>query len=440
MKQSPIFTVLGLGPSGTVAAHRAAQRGLEVVGIDPRGVNAPSTVGLWASQLPRWFPREAVASRFRPALITPAGTRILTSEYVVLSPGWEQVLDGFEVVREKAWPGVGMKYSLSFDGNRENPTIQQRISALKSWFRPNPDEQVSVILDESSSPGQLSHLLVSVPQVTMKAHQVAYGMVVPENAVPDTQRQGVLMDFSPLPGYTDSNPVTFSYRIPLGDGTWLIEETILATTGDPATLLPHLEEKNSDRLQHLGISGEHILRSEVVVFPLGPRRLPDDRPRTRLGLALSMIPFLKGAWLDLRFLAGPWNGRGIPGEAHIGGTAGWIHPATGYSVGTVLAHTDAMLDRVLNGETPTPKSWRINHLLRTLGLNIILRLSASQYREFFTIVLGLPEKDLLDYLTCTNPWVTARVMVRIILREFRSSPSTALAVFRHLPAALIKKP
>ena len=153
-----------------------------------------------------------------------------------------------------------------------------------------------------------------------------------------------------------------------------------------------------------------------------------------------MIPVLQGAWLDLRFLAGPWNGRGIPGEAHIGGTAGWIHPATGYSVGTVLAHTDAMLDRVLNGETPTPKSWRINHLLRTLGLNIILRLSASQYREFFTIVLGLPEKDLLDYLTCTNPWVTARVMVRIILREFRSSPSTALAVFRHLPAALIKKP
>lgn len=434
MKQSPILAVLGLGPSGAVAAHRAAQRGLDVVGIDPRGVNAPSTVGLWASQLPEWFPEEAVASRFQPAVIIQASTRILASEYVVLAPGWEQTLDGFEVVREKAWPAVSVRYSGPAGDTRS------RLQRLRSLFRPNPDEQVSVVMDESDNPGQLSHLLVSVPQSTMTARQLAYGVVVPESSIPEGQRQGVLMDFSQLPGYDDSTPVTFSYRIPLGDGTWLIEETILASTGIPEALIAHLEEKNSARLDHLRINTDDILRSEMVDFPLGPHRLPDDRPRTRLGLALSMIPFIQGSWLDLRFLAGPWGGSGMAGEAHIGGAAGWIHPATGYSVGTVLAHTDAMLDRVLAGKTPTPKSWWLNQHLRTLGLNILLRFSPAQYREFFTTILNLPEKNLLDYLICTNPRITAKVMVKIILRQFRSHPSTAFTVFQHLPAALIKKP
>ena len=421
--------VLGLGPSGTVAAYRASQRGLNVLGIDPRGINAPSTVGVWASQLPDWFPEDAVASRFTPDVISHTGRQVLTAEYAMLAPGWEQHLAGFDVVEKKAEPAITVLFGVP--GQKGRP--------LRSWFQPKSDELLSVMSEDDSLIDIVDHLLITTTPSPMSARQLAHGLVVPEGSVPEAHRRGVLMDFSPVAGFPDDGPVTFSYRVPLGDGTWLIEETILATDGDPKTLLEHLEAKNLARLEQLGITMEDIRRTEVVSFPLGPRRIPGDRARTPLGLALGMIPLGRRASLDLRFLAGPWGGKGVKGEAHIGTAGGWIHPATGYSVGAVLADTDAMLDRVLAGSPPTSRAWRINYALRRFGLNVVLGFSPTQYHEFFGIVLSLPERDLLAYLTSTSPWATARVMVRIFLRAFRRTPSTAMAVFRLAPAALFRK-
>ncbi len=433
MKELYDVAVLGLGPSGAVAAHRATKRGLKVLGIDPRGINSPSTVGMWAFQIPAWFPPEAIATRFTPSMITHKGRIDLTTEYVMLKSGWEKHLEGFDVIRDKAQPTA--RYSWGDDA----PTRRNRFSALQSWFKPDPDEQVSVMFDDAPSPGSFTNLLVSTPASIMEARQLARGIVVPESVVPVEQRFAVLMDFSALPGFDEPGPVSFSYRVPLGDGNWLIEETILATTDSPSELLPHLKRKNLARMEHLGIPESEQIGSEVVNFPLGPRSLPHDRPRTRLGLALSSIPFARGAHLDLRFLAGPWGGRGIAGEASIGSAGGWIHPATGYSVGEVLAGTDTMLDRVLAGNTATSMAWRLNYALRHLGLNVLLELNPAQYQEFFSIVLSLPEKDLLGYLNSTDPRVTARVMMKIIINEFKSSPATALTVLKRAPGAAFRK-
>ncbi|GAB3591419.1 Lycopene beta cyclase [Corynebacterium faecale] len=422
MKELYDVAVLGLGPSGAVAAHRAAQRGLTVLGIDNKGVNAPSTVGLWAFQLPDWFPAEAVASRFTPSMITQKGRQQMEADYVILKTGWEQHLDGFDIVREKARPAV----AVTFGGREARP----RLRGLRSWFAPNPHEQVSVMFDDSPGPDRIDRLLISVPETPLPARQLARGTMVPEAAIPPAHRSAVLMDFSPVAGFDEPGPITFSYRVPLGDGTWLIEETILATTGSPSELLPHLKRKNLARMEQLGIAHDRATGTEVVNFALGPYSLPANRPRTRLGLALSSIPCGKRSSLDLRFLLGPWGGRGMAGEVSIGSAGGWMHPATGYSVGEVLAGTDRMLDRVFSGALPTSKGWRVNHHLRRMGLNVLLRLSPTQFTEFFSIVLSLPEKDLLAYLTGTDPKKTARVMMKIILREFASSPSTAATVLK----------
>lgn len=408
--------VLGLGPSGAVAAHRAAQRGLKVLGIDPRGVNAPSTVGLWAFQLPDWFPVDAVASRFKPSMITQKGCHQMEADYVILKTGWEQHLDGFDILREKARPATALQFS-----TQEAP---RRSTGLRSWFAPNPDEQVSIMVDDSPAPDRIGRLLVSVSESSMPARQLARGTMVPEAAIPPAHRSAVLMDFSPVTGFDEPGPITFSYRVPLGDGAWLIEETILATTENPLELLPHLKRKNLARMKQLGVAHDRATGTEVVNFALGPYRLPANRPRTRLGL---------------RFLLGPWGGRGVAGEVSIGSAGGWMHPATGYSVGEVLAGTDRMLDRVFSGALPTSKAWRINHHLRRMGLNVLLRLSPAQYTEFFSIVLALPEKDLLAYLTGTDPRSTARVMVNIILKEFASSPSTAATVLKLAVTTSLKR-
>ncbi|WP_080794864.1 lycopene cyclase family protein [Corynebacterium pacaense] len=345
-------TVIGLGPSGTVAAHRAAARGLRVLGIDPAGPNAPGTIGVWADQIPGWFPDAGIAAEFRPWVIADGVRRRLRSRYVVLAPKWEKRLGGFPVLRGSA-------------------PLSKRLPA--------------------------AHTFISVPESTLSARQLAHGFIITTDREPDA----VLMDFSPVPGFGDA-PSTFSYRIPLGGGHWLIEETILATTDPPDELLPLLERKCLARMAMLGITGR-IAGTEIVDFPLGPGVVPRDR-------------------------------RG--GRVHIGGAAGWMHPATGYSVGEVLAATDGMLDRVLAGRRPRPAAWHLNHFLQRRGLAVLLRLSPAQTRRFFSVVLALGEDDLRAYLTGSDPVRTAGVMLRIFLRVAKKAPGTALAVLRAFPRAI----
>src|SRR5699024_1878340 len=244
--------VLGLGPSGTVAAYRASQRGLNVLGIDPRGINAPSAVRVWAYQLPDWFPEDAVASRFTPDVSSHTGRQVLTAEYAMLAPGWEQHLAGFDVVEKKAEPAITVLFGVP--GQKGRP--------LRSWFQPKSDELLSVMSEDDTLIDIVDHLLITTTPSPMSARQLAHGLVVPEGSVPEAHRRGVLMDFSPVAGFPDDGPVTFSYRVPLGDGTWLIEETILATDWDPETLLEHLKVKNLARLEQLGITMEDIRRTD----------------------------------------------------------------------------------------------------------------------------------------------------------------------------------
>lgn len=378
--------VLGLGPAGRIAAHRAAARGWDVMALDPAGGSMPSTVGAWAHQLPAWLPADAVASRFRPSVVTSGGRRrLLDDDYVVLDTAVLSRLGGFDVCRER-----GMRHADGAVTIRDGDGDGEDFGA---W------ESSDVVVDAvGAAPGA----------AVLEARQLAFGHVFREIDVPEHVRVPVLMDFtvptgSDLPpdraDATGSYPATFSYRLPLGDGTWLIEETILAARAssgadDPrrAELHAHLHRMQSRRLADLGLDPARAIADETVDFPMGPRHLPDDDPRK--------------------------------GHGHFGAVGGWMHPATGYCVGAVLADVDRFLDQLEARADASPPGGRPLAWLRRRGLHVLLGFDADQTREFFDSFLSLPDAAIREYLTGTSTPRTLAVMVALAMPLGRRNPKT----------------
>lgn len=324
----------------------------------------PSTVGVWAHQLPHWFPGNAIKSRFRPTVITSGGrSRALADDYVVLDVDALKRFGGFDVRRE-----LGTSDPMD----------------------------ASIVVDATGA------------RPPMSARQLAFGQVFPEAAIPEATRVPVLMDFTvPVPNHGNAAlvpgdvPASFSYRLPLGDGTWLIEETILAVRVEGANgdecrlrLLDHLNHLQSERLTGLGVDGADAVGEETVDFALGPRHLSDAFPR----------------------------GKPASGHAAFGAGAAWLHPATGYSVGTLLYGVDDFLDSIVEGKKASPPGGRALAWLRRRGLHVLLGFDAEETRRFFDAFFTLPDRAIREYLTGTTAIGTMGVMIRLAGPLARRTP------------------
>ena len=466
--------VLGLGPAGRIAAHRAAARGWDVMALDPAGGSMPSTVGAWAHQLPAWLPADAVASRFRPTVITSDGSRrLLDDDYAVLDTAVMSGFGGFDVRQEAGLGGSRFGFTWSSTRSRTRRSCAVRIRAVRDRIRkflsPDPLSGPSVFIHHEhydSSDGEIPEGFVdpngeggdfaewSNPDVVvdavgaspdaavLEARQLAFGQVFRDRDLPDDVRVPVLMDFT-VPGdavlppeHADAAgrfPATFSYRLPLGDGTWLIEETILAArassdANDPrrAELRAHLRRMQARRLTDLGVDPARAIADETVDFPMGPWQLPDNRPSTPLRERLRGVPVpgRPRLSLDLSFLARPVSGSGTPGYGHFGASGGWMHPATGYSVGAVLADVDRFLDHLAARDDASPPGGRPLAWLRRRGLHVLLGFDADQTREFFDSFLSLPDAAIREYLTGTSTPKTLAVMVALAIPLVRRNPKT----------------
>ncbi|MFD5868634.1 lycopene cyclase family protein [Corynebacterium sp. NPDC060344] len=458
--------VMGLGPAGRIAAHRAAARGWDVMALDPAGGSMPSTVGAWAHQLPGWLPADAVASRFRPTVITSEGRRrVLDDAYVVFDTARLSDLGGFRVLREPGLGGGRVTFMAWSDAPEEKVSpvarVKEALGRLRELVTTDPGQGPSVSIhhehydspeeeipddfvdpngpggefEEWTSPDILVDAVGAGPDAAvLEARQLACGHVFREADLPDPVRVPVLMDFTVPEAYVDGDfPATFSYRVPLGDGTWLIEETILAARAssdadDPrrADLHAHLRRMQAHRLSGLGVDPASAISGEVVDFPMGPWRVPDNRPLTPLNEALEMVPIpgRPTSCLDLSFLARPFGGGGTPGYGHFGACGGWMHPATGYSVGSVLSDVDRFLDRLEARTDASPPGGRPLAWLRRRGLHVLLGFDSGQTREFFDSFLSLPEAAIREYLTGTSTPRTLAVMVALAIPLGRRNPKT----------------
>ncbi|MGV9676965.1 lycopene cyclase family protein [Nocardia sp. NPDC003482] len=206
-----------------------------------------------------------------------------------------------------------------------------------------------------------------------RAEQTAFGVVVPESR----WSEPLFMDWRDDHGAPPGAPPSFLYAIPLGDNRFLLEETCLA--GRPALSPTILRDRLHQRLRNRGLTLTGDEPTEIVRFPL-----QGGRPEPR----------------------------------RFGARGGMLHPATGYSVTQSLSAAD---DFVL-GKPEYPARARAVHLLRELGLRVLLDLPATDLPAFFDAFFTLPVPRQRAYLSGTT--------------DLAGTASAMMSLFATLPWAL----
>ncbi|MGK8522940.1 lycopene cyclase family protein [Nocardia asteroides] len=185
-----------------------------------------------------------------------------------------------------------------------------------------------------------------------RAEQTAYGVIV--DAGRCAGLNPLFMDWRADNGAADDAPPSFLYAVPLDERRMLLEETCLA--GRPALTGAELRARLRHRLRARGIGLTGAEPVEHVRFPVQ---------------------------------------GGRPGSRRFGAAGGFLHPATGYSVGAVLACADA----VAAGQDVWPAAARVVHQLRSAGLRALLALPPGDIPLFFDTFFTLPPDTQRAYLS-----------------------------------------
>ena len=364
------LVVVGDGPAGCALAHGCARRGVDHVLVGT-GLPWTATYGCWVDELePAAGDLGSVADLFAVTMsdlaIVTDGRQILSRSYGVLDN--DAVRDRLLAHVEHQWARVvrvessGSGYHVALaDGS----TIRCRL-----------------VIDATGWPSGL----VPPGRIEVPAWQTAIGVVLPAPP-PGDLATPTLMDFRPVRagGATRESTIgpagvaTFAYSVPVHDG-WLVEETVLAARPavEPISLLARLAAR-------LGRHPDSLLgdavRSEYVRIPMG----------ASIASPSVAVPF--------------------------GAAAGYIHPATGFSVGASLravprvadaiadavdsaidAGPKAAVDRDAVWEAVWPTAMRRTRVFHDMGLSMLLRHDAEGQSEFFATFFDLPTERWSAFL------------------------------------------
>lgn len=349
--------VVGAGPAGVALAGACGDLGLATALVDV-APDRPwtATYGMWASELPAELPADVVAARAAGRVVALTD-RLLGWEYAVLDvPALQSHLtDGLTGVRVHSGRVVG--------------SPRPGVVALAD----GTEIRASVIVDA----GGQARPLNTRRRGRERAAQTAYGMFLDEQTVAPLIAPGeaLFMDWRQEHG-EDGWP-TFLYVIPLGGGRVLVEETSLARR--PGLPLPTLHRRLCARLARYGIAPSADAPVERVAFTV-------DHPRHR-----------------------------APGVVGFGAAAPLIHPATGFSLATslrlapqvaaaVAAHLPRGPEHAIAAarDAVWPRSARVVHHLRRVGLEALLRMPPDDVPAFFEQFFELPEQHRWTYLTARD--------------------------------------
>jgi lycopene beta-cyclase len=348
--------VAGAGPAGWALASACARLGLSTVVVAPRpsGTWRP-TYGLWSDE----------------AGVLPVGARYVTARPRGMSRGYV-VLDNPSV--QSALRHAGVR------------TVVGRVRSLvPGGVRLATGEALTaaVVINATGTPR-------NALKATFRAEQSAFGVLVPAVVAAPVVGPGEAV-------FMDWRGDTFLYAVPVADGRVLLEETSLAR--QPGLGMRELRQRLFARLASHG-----IVPSTAEVWPPAPginstgggRQFSGRWDVERVRFAVDTpapAPFGRGA---------------IP----FGAAAGFVHPATGFSVADTFRlapRVAATIARTV-GRGPVAVNvaarhamWspaaRAVHRLRRRGLATLLALRPEQVPEFFDLFFALPPHRQRAYLS-----------------------------------------
>ncbi len=400
--------IAGGGPAGWSLASACARLGLSTVLVAP-STSWPATYGMWLDEV-SVLPTGAryVEARAR------AGGRRLSRRYVVLDNA--SVLAGFahpdvKLVKDRVRAATpdGVRLA-SGDVVRARVVIDATGAAatLTGGHRrtltpaPPPCGQPPATARRRRSPAVSWNPGAGGHPTRPRVEQSAYGILVsPEAAAPlVAPGEAIFMDWRQPPGRADA--ATFLYAVPRPDGRVLLEETSLARR--PGLGMAELRDRLHARLAAHGI--------------------PPDGDVERVRFAVDVPP-------PARF------GRGaIP----FGAAAGFVHPATGFSLADTFALAPLVAGAIKNAidsdlgparinrsvrRVMWPTTARLTYRLRRTGLATLLTLTPSQHEEFFDLFFALPDHRRRTYLSART--------------DLRGTAAAMAALFRAAPAHLRRK-
>ncbi|MDI2027315.1 lycopene cyclase family protein [Saccharopolyspora sp. TS4A08] len=365
--------VVGAGPAGRAAASACSDAGMTVALVDPAPRSGwASTFGSWADELP---PDVAASSTVMDRMrLRGTGDHVWHRPYAVLDNTalWKHL-----------WRGDITEITGRAVAAEHGPTGSTVV--LKDGRR----LAAGVVVDATGPARTLCGGRPAHPP----AQQTAVGWVV-DSATAEPlcgPGEGVFMDWRSAPRTRGGWP-TFLYAVRLGADRVLLEETSLARR--PALPLALLRRRLAGRLTDAGIDPEARLDEERVRFPV-------DDPLPRPG---RVVPF--------------------------GAAAGFVHPASGFSVARALRSAPWLAAALSGGLTTGPATaaragWQVlwpteamtAHVLRMRSLRALLSLPPELVPEFFEAFFALPEPHRVEFLagegTSTG---TARAMSALFAR------------------------
>mgnify|MGYP001033653569 FL=1 len=375
--------VIGDGPAGSALAAACTTLRLDTVLVGPDDAWT-NTYATWIDDLSGVEDQHLLAARVVPAM------EVHTERSIVVERAYG-VLDN-EVMRQRLREGVDhLTCRVTAVDPRPAAGSTRHVVSCSDGTR----LEAAVVVDTTGWPAAFAKRLTAGPP---PAWQTAMGVVLDEPPPGDLGRP-TFMDFRPVGVRGTESTIgpagvaTFCYCLPVVDG-WLVEETVLASrpSVEPIALLPRLAARLG---RHPDALLADAVRTEYVRIPMGGRRPRPDQPVVAFGAA-----------------------------------AGYVHPATGFSVAASLraaprvaaAIADAVAGAGAAGPVETgsiaeavwPARMRRTRVLHDYGLEMMLKLEPAEVREFFGAFFSLEPELWPAYLRLdSSPGEVSRVMAEL---------------------------
>ncbi|GAA0187373.1 oxygenase [Lithospermum erythrorhizon] len=368
------LAVVGGGPAGLAVAQQVSEAGLSVCSIDPfPKLIWPNNYGVWVDEFEAMDLLDCLDTTWSGAtvFINDNSTKDLGRPY--------------GRVNRKQLKSKMMQKCISNGVKFHQAKVIKVIhEESKSYLICNDGVtiQASVVLDATG----FSRSLVQYDKVYNPGYQVAYGILAEVEEHPFDVNKMVFMDWrdshlinNPELKEKNSRLPTFLYAMPFSKNRIFLEETSLVAR--PGLAMDDIQERMVARLKHLGIKITSIEEDERCVIPMG-----------------GPLPIL------------PQRVVGI------GGTAGMVHPSTGYMVARTLAAAPVVANAIvkylgsetnLMGNELSAEVWkdlwpierRRQREFFCFGMDVLLKLDLPATRRFFDAFFDLEPRYWHGFLS-----------------------------------------
>ncbi|CAI9109160.1 OLC1v1008927C1 [Oldenlandia corymbosa var. corymbosa] len=368
------LAVVGGGPAGLAVSQQVSEAGLSVCSIDPSPkLIWPNNYGVWVDEFEAMDLLDCLDTTWSSAVV------------YIDDKNSKDLERPYGRVNRKALKSKMMQKCISNGVKFHQAKVLKVIHEDSKSLLICSDGvtiEAAVVLDATG----FARCLVQYDKPYNPGYQVAYGILAEVEEHPFDVNKMVFMDWRDshlsnnvaLKERNERIP-TFLYAMPFSSDRIFLEETSLVAR--PGVPMEDIQERMVARLRHLGIKIRSIEEDERCVIPMG-----------------GPLPVLPQRVIG------------------IGGTAGMVHPSTGYMVARTLAAAPIVANAIVRylGSAQNPLGaelssevwkdlWPIERRRQReffcFGMDILLKLDLHATRRFFDAFFDLEPRYWHGFLS-----------------------------------------